>query len=172
MFCSRISSFPAGWPSRAAWLRLSWPCLLQYLLVATFVLTLSPPISDLYTWCNKVPSFSWSRAQVYRIGSLHPPRHPLIVFVLRDTHYNLYCRPIFCVFSHWVCSDCDFLCYYTDQDDRGGMFLRKVWRLYKIILALTTQRTSISIILVVKSRFELQGMRMVIQNHLPHRIRH
>jgi hypothetical protein len=53
--------------------------------VATLVLTLSLPITDLFIRCNKAPQFSCSGAQVYRKGSLHPSRHPLIAFVLRDT---------------------------------------------------------------------------------------
>lgn len=54
--------------------------------VATLALTLSLPIPDQFIRFNKAPRFSCSGAlQVYRIGCLHPPRYPVIAFVLRGT---------------------------------------------------------------------------------------
>lgn len=116
IFFSRISSVPPGWASRA---------------VATLVLTLSLPIPDLFIQFNRAPRFSCSGAQVYRIGSLHPPRHPVIAFVLRDTIKGtrfLICTIglYFSCFHNWVSSDYSILCYYTDQEDRGSMFLPNV----------------------------------------------
>jgi hypothetical protein len=128
IFFSRISSFPPGWPSKTVWLHLSWPCLFSYLT------------------CNKVPRFSCSGAQqILRIGSLHPPRHPVIAFVLRDTFYNLYSRPIFFVFSQLSF----FRLWYSLLLHRPGRPMQYVsskrWHQSKILLGLTTQRTTISI---------------------------